>query len=198
MSRTHGKRFGITDALALILATALAMAATRHWWEDYLDYFRPGGDAYRDNFINFMHMLRYFLYSVSYFPATWSVACFMLALRKPRPTFRHALRQPGLSACFAAMVVLILQLPNLAVAIVANLIWFPDSTVDRVTEVLRFLDQHSDLPMFPSMIGCGIAATWAVQATCGRWRPQPNWIDRMGRSLGFFWMATTPFSWFGF
>jgi hypothetical protein len=33
----------------------------------------------------------------------------------------------------------------------------------------------------------------------GRWRADPGWIDRAGRALGLFWVATIPMrGWYHF
>jgi hypothetical protein len=54
----------------------------------------------------------------------------------------------------------------------------------------------TQLKGLPSEIGCAVAAAWTVQAISGRWRRKPSWVDRMGRTLGWFWIATVPLSWF--
>ena len=35
-----------------------------------------------------------------------------------------------------------------------------------------------------------IPLAWAALAMSGRWRPEPGWIDRLGRLLGICWIAT--------
>jgi len=43
MDKLARRKFGLLDAMALVLATAAAPAATRRWWPEYFDDFRPGG-----------------------------------------------------------------------------------------------------------------------------------------------------------
>jgi hypothetical protein len=40
----------------------------------------------------------------------------------------------------------------------------------------------------------GVAIAWILLAANGRWRSEPHWLDRMGRTLGWFWIAIIPFS----
>ena len=42
--------------------------------------------------------------------------------------------------------------------------------------------------MVPSAIG----GAWLALALGGRWNPEPTWVDRMGRGLGVFWLASWP------
>jgi hypothetical protein len=34
-----------------------------------------------------------------------------------------------------------------------------------------------------------VAGAWLVLALAGWWRPEPGWIDRLGRVLGFLWIV---------
>jgi hypothetical protein len=196
MPKPSARKFALSDALTLVVVTAIPMAATRHNWAGYYDSFGPWGEAYHIHFIEFMYRFRHLLYSVSYFAATWSLACLMLGLRRPRPAFLLVVRQPGMTACMAAVVVLIIQLANLTLALGVRFLWWTDSRESISTNMAGWLDRLDELPLIPSMIGCAITATWVIQATSGRWRPATQWTDRWGRALGFFWIATIPFSWF--
>jgi hypothetical protein len=188
----------ISDAIALVAATALAMAATRDSWVFYFAFFKPGGDAYRMPFPDLMYVVRNLVYSTSFFAATWSLAVLVLGLRQPRPIFRAVARQPGMAAVLATVIVLALQLANLAVSLGLHIAWFGDWDPDTEGLIGDWLSSGmlEEPPLIPSMVGCAVAATWIVQAASGRWKSKPNWIDRLGRALGLFWMATIPFSWF--
>jgi hypothetical protein len=37
--------------------------------------------------------------------------------------------------------------------------------------------------------GHGVAAAWLIMALGGWWRPERSTIDRIGRALGFAWIA---------
>jgi hypothetical protein len=40
--------------------------------------------------------------------------------------------------------------------------------------------------------GFSVAVAWLTLTLGGRWRPEPSWIDRMGRVLGFYFIAIIP------
>jgi len=194
MDKLARRKFGLLDAIVLVLATAAAMAATRHWWPDYFEVFRPGGEAYKENVVNLMYRVRYLLYSIAYFFASWTLAYLFLRLRRPRPTVRLLTRQPGMVACSTAAIILSLRLVNLAIIFIVYVVWV------RAEPALGWLSwwfqDAGELPLIPSEMGCGVAAAWIIQAVGGRWRPEPSWIDRMGRVLGMFWIGMVPFAWF--
>jgi hypothetical protein len=35
-----------------------------------------------------------------------------------------------------------------------------------------------------------VAIAWAVLWRSGNWRPEPTWIDRLGRALGVIWIGS--------
>ena len=39
-----------------------------------------------------------------------------------------------------------------------------------------------------------VAAAWSLLFLSGRWRSDSGWLDRMGRLMGWFWLAIIPFS----
>jgi hypothetical protein len=50
-----------------------------------------------------------------------------------------------------------------------------------------------------AMIGLSVGTGWMLLLISGRWRPEPSWIDRAGRVLGWFSIATLPLTcWFDF
>jgi hypothetical protein len=38
-------------------------------------------------------------------------------------------------------------------------------------------------------IGAAVLWCWVTMALSGRWRPEPVWLDRLCRLLGFAWLA---------
>jgi hypothetical protein len=34
----------------------------------------------------------------------------------------------------------------------------------------------------------GVAGAWLALALAGWWRPEPSWVDRLGRALGLGWL----------
>jgi hypothetical protein len=43
--------------------------------------------------------------------------------------------------------------------------------------------------LFAYPVGVAVGAAWVNLAVCGRWRPEPEWIDRLGRIVGACWLA---------
>lgn len=91
-------------------------------------------------------------------------AFLLFRLRKPRPSWRSLLRQPGMVGCLAAV---------LAVLIEIDLMWF---AVEIPT------------PM-PLNIGLAVVTAWTVLGVFRLWRSEPSWVNRLGRVLGVGWIA---------
>jgi hypothetical protein len=41
-------------------------------------------------------------------------------------------------------------------------------------------------------MGIGVLVAWLVLVLNNMWRPEPSWVDRLGRAMGAFWVATIP------
>jgi hypothetical protein len=41
----------------------------------------------------------------------------------------------------------------------------------------------------PRVAGFVVAGSWIALFLAGRWRPERSWIDRLGRLIGWFWIA---------
>jgi hypothetical protein len=96
-------------------------------------------------------------------------ALLVARLRQPRPAFRRLACQPGLVASAALCVVSVIE-------------------VD-----VTFLQLFSIPPLLQAVLPGGtVLASWAVLLASGRWRPEANWVDRAGRAVGGFWIATIP------
>ena len=95
----------------------------------------------------------------------WTPAILWLRLRQPRPPLRDLMWQPGLVACGAAALGYWLYL---------DLIYFIPTT-----------------PYLRASVGSIVVAAWLVQWMGHRWRPEACWVDRLGRVVGFCWLATT-------
>ncbi len=97
-------------------------------------------------------------------PAT--VATLAIRLRRPRPRFGVLVRQPGTSACIAAVVALIV---GIDVAFVSN--WV--------------------VPLNLAVVGLAVAVTGLVLAMTGLRKPERGWIDRSGRLVGVGWIVAS-------
>jgi hypothetical protein len=94
--------------------------------------------------------------------------------------------QPGMAACTSATLALTIS----AVYRIAEIV----VTAVSLGEPLSFGDRGPwawiclELIQKPSGVGIAIAAVWFWLILGKRWRPQPTWIDRLGRGLGAYWL----------
>jgi hypothetical protein len=114
----------------------------------------------------------------------WALVLPVLPLRSYRSQWRRLSRQPGISACIAVDM--------------GMLVW---ATVACLTLSLRdVIQSHAPLPpafwvrspVFDGVIVCAgtsVAAVWAVQIVTGRWRPGAHAFDRLGRCVGALWFV---------
>jgi len=53
-----------------------------------------------------------------------------------------------------------------------------------------FIIMHVHVHMIQrGYVAAAVAGAWFVLALAGWWRPEPSWIDRFGRILGFLWIV---------
>lgn len=102
-------------------------------------------------------------------------AVIALRLRPPRPRWNRLVGQPGFVACVAAMV-----------SLLPGIVW-----------VATIWHRPGFQQVFGVEQACAIATMWTDTAVLGawaalvlsrRWRPEPSWVDRLGRALGFYWI----------
>jgi hypothetical protein len=110
-------------------------------------------------------------------------ALLAVGLHQRHPNRRRLSRQPGLVACAAAT----------AAALAGGLIALSQNLF-RERPIPEF-DAH-DWPIMEARIGPAVMAAWAVLLVSGRWRSQPQWIDRTGRVFGAFWILLWLSRWY--
>ena len=118
--------------------------------------------------------------SASCLLAIGSAGVMILGLRHPRPPLRRLAFRPGFSASVAVIA---------AVAcnslILGKGFDFVPASGALATQVYRLLTGI----VWPWSNVAAIAAVWSVIALGGRWRPEPDWIDRLGRLLAGLWFV---------
>jgi hypothetical protein len=170
MHRRRCRPFTILDAMILVAAVACGLALGRTILGD------AGGWPWS---IVSLHFAR----PASYFLLAPTLAFLPIRLRRPRPSRRRLMLQPGMAACCAVAVVTAID----ATAWMSYSIGLPP---EYGTEMLaRFWRLAWGHP------GWGVAATWLGLALARRWRPEPGWIDRLGRALGVLWLTTLLCDW---
>jgi hypothetical protein len=177
------RKFTLVDAMVLIAATAIAFVPIRLFlWENWHfpeehtvpEIWRAGLEI-----------------NVSLVPlaVSLSMAVWLLALKKPRPSLRRVFRKPGIAACTVTLVYSILS--SLGYLIFLRF----SHALDRGT----FNDPASAMlwirigmqPIF--LVGGAVASLWTVMWLGGTWYAERSWIDRAGRVLGIYWIANSVF-----
>ena len=196
--------FTILDSMVLIASTALGFVTMRLYAVPLLQFELSALPTFPRLW------LTAYRYIVVVMPLTltWSFAGFLLAFRRPRSPLRRLIRQPGFVACGAVSVVIAIRVTGYLtlwlrgvyrnVGVFGMDYWqaftIPFSRLGR-GPILVFADYAG--PYFSTTafgVTTAVAAAWSLLYLSGRWRSDPGWLDRMGRLLGLFWLAITPFS----
>jgi hypothetical protein len=114
----------------------------------------------------------------------WTVVLPILPLRKYRSQWRRLSRQPGISACIAVVTGMVLW-----AGVACVTLWLHDQFQGHLGLPPAFWVRS---PVFDGLIVCAgnsVAAVWAVQIVTGRWSPNANGFDRLGRCLGVLWFT---------
>ncbi len=143
------------------------------------------------------------------FATVWTVAVLGLRLRRPRARWSRLIRQPGLVAGLMAALILAVRLSGFATMCLRVIgqqqlwVWTTKFTggggalVGWPPGYLLFETDHFLNTM--GMIGVAVASSWVLLLVSRQWRPEPSWIDRAGRVLGWFWIAILPLTcWWDF
>jgi len=170
MSRPARRRFTILDAMVMAAATAVGLAYLRAvlpagWW------WNPGISPPR-------RTLAITFGTISCLSTPWMIAILYLRLRRPRAQLRRLTRQPGVMACCAALAAMIPALIHVALyATFRESYSWSKWTIDAA-----WICAHE-------LSGGSVAGAWLALALSGRWRAEPDWIDRFGGLLGVLSIA---------
>ncbi len=206
---TTPRKFLLSDAIVLVAATAVGLAMVKPYhatlpalnWGPPYPFDRP--------FAGWIKNLWFCLVLAAPFAVVWTLAILGLRLRRPRDRWSRLIRQPGLVAGLMAALVLAVRLVGFATMCVRVIgqprlwIWTAKyaggggAWVGWPPGYLLFETDHFLDTM--AMIGVAVAASWMLLLASGRWRSERSWIDRAGRALGWFWIASLPLtSWWDF
>ena len=173
--------FTVLDAMILVAATAGGLC----WLdENALDNIRA---AWRGEIAPTPAWLEYSGLGVRVAaPAwfAWTVALGLLRLRAPRPPLRRLRRQPGLLAA-ATIVGLFLLLCGCNWG---QSLW--SLAEGRLDDGFPWNPFSPNLAWQLLFFGpTAVIGGWLTLFLSGRWRPEPGWIDRSARFLGWGWIA---------
>jgi hypothetical protein len=200
MSSTPCRKFSILDAMVLVAATAVGLAFLRASVGDFSELGARMQDSVRVLAGPLDHWGAWGLaiYSTCVqaaalsipFGWAWSVAILLLRLRRPRPRRRRLACQPGAIACYSAAITLVPAITRVVgVALMSGMSSGFREMLDWVVGTW--------FVFVPALAGFAVIGSWATLLLGRRWRPEPSWIDRAGRVLGVYWIATTVFPLWG-
>jgi hypothetical protein len=186
------RKFQLADAMILVAGTAIGwgwmMSIARVEKCSPYDWFRsvfapePWYDLYAHSYrITSLAMLTIPLV------ATMSLALLPIRLIGARPRFRSSTRQPGIIAsCASGLAIAFIALPLLIGAVAGGLgrAGLPEMLVDE--EGLLSMTMYG---------GLAVLVSWMTLFVGGRWRAEAGWVDRLGRSLGLYWILAALAVW---
>ncbi len=184
MKTISERKFGIVDGLLIVAASATGFAATHTMtpniniytiWNAYLNSSK-GGMSFRLVAATFAEFGTFLIMPTL---MAWTTACLLLRLRFPRPSGRKIVRQPGAMASLVTTTAIVC---SLGVTVVAFTIARPDRSH-------RIQNLYNAISFASLQTGAAVLWCWATMLISGQWRPEPTWIDRLGRCAGFTWIA---------
>ncbi len=175
MPPTPIRRFTIADMMILVVASAAAMVILRPYMPGHFIALGWIPSISTDRW----HLLRAWAWldgPGSCVVVPWMAALIAIRLRRPRPSRLRLAGQPGFVACVAVLVSLA---PGLA--------WYA-ATRHRpgFQQTVGFQQAWSEILHWSST---AVVGSWIALALTRRWRPEPSWVDRMGRALGAYWVV---------
>jgi hypothetical protein len=175
---TRRRTFTIADAMVLLAALAAGLYFARARFLIGSDLFPRTVESIPDVATTWAVLLLPGL-------EVGTVAVALLALRQPRPPLRRMTLRPGFTACWAAAVILAIgaavDLLQMGVGTILSL--WPGGWVPYQDYWITPMTGHL------TKISYTVAVCWLLMAVGGRWRPEPDWVDRVGRGLGSFWVG---------
>jgi hypothetical protein len=196
MSSPSPRPFTLLDAMVLVAATAIGLGALRAAVGDFTELRQQLRESLSSasqtpvgwSPLSWAIVSGYGLVATAMVPFcwAWTVALVILRQRRPRPPRRRMGRQPGALACSAAALLLV-------PALVGPLWW---CAVTGLFGSMRYesAEWQKTLAVYfifiPALTGFAVIGAWWSLYFGRRWRPESSWIDRVGRALGVYWIAT--------
>jgi len=170
MRPSERRRYGLLDLMIVIAGAALGCALTIQYRAFFADAMGRHEMGYPPDWT--------LLAAPDGFLQALSVSFLVVALRRPRPPLRRALRAPGTQACFVGVVVTALQVLVCASVSAYRLNGAPPWAPAAV--FLIFLAVGT---------GPAVLLVWLVAWLTRTCRPEPTWVDRVGRLVGAGWVV---------
>jgi hypothetical protein len=173
------RKFTLTDAMVLVAGTAVSLVPIREYLTFVQDRHIVESIPREWSFASIWRFGTLATGMLAPLAVSLSLGLWILRLLKPRPAWRRLFRQPGAVACTAVVA---------ESSLFVLKVWFAQAYI-----------QSRSLPLWPlndlwinrlPWTGEVVAVAWLVLWLCGSWEPEPSWIDRFGRVLGVYWVAS--------
>ncbi len=175
MPGNPSRKFTVMDAMVLVAAVAIGLAAERAYQASIESARSASAGA-----ITFPFRIRWFVRPAPLL-ASLTLALFALRLHRPRPRYRRLVGSPGFAACYAAAMGLAFATLTFINGFVTGYLGY-----NRQEVYLHYLTLQSITFAAPA-----VAAVWIALALLGRWRRHParDWIEVSGIVIGFGWLV---------
>ena len=184
MPPTPSRRFTIADIMILVTASAVAMVILRPYMPGHLRILQVVPSITTDRW-GLLAGWMWLAGPGSCVVVPWMAALIVLRLRPPRPARPRLADQPGFVACVAVMA-----------SIVPAIAWF--AAIRHRPGFQRESGFEQGWQIVTSYSATAVVGSWIALGLTRRWRPEPSWIDRMGRASGAYWVLTLLTWWAAF
>jgi hypothetical protein len=205
VSHANRRRFTLADSILVVFAIAAGFAMVRQWtqprWAAHPMRFSPQQDFSVARKIH--HAVAVGVSWTIPFALTLSPVVLAARFLPPRPSRDRIASQPGVVACTAALIAVIVRSSQEAFSYTLEYLTLATSPVTLSSPPFRRISgparisageafHNVVLEIFPfftaPVVGAAVIVAWLVLVANGRWRPGPDWIDRVGRILGVYWI----------
>jgi hypothetical protein len=184
------RRFRLLDVMILVAATAMACGLTLAMeritqgqlsWAAVPELLSGESGPFSGLSPTFFFIMATFLVTLLTLPfaVIWTLAMIPLRFISPRPRLRRIVRQPGAMALIAAGV-------GIAIAGIHVATVFFILGSGALGGSLLILVLMGGALSYP---GLAVFVTWMTLLAGRRWRAEREWVDRLGRVFGAYWIA---------
>ena len=180
------RSFTLSDAMALVAATAIGLAAARGLHESIWSMTSSSVKAGSYSAIA-LEVARWIVIAIPMAWA-WTIALLLLGLRASQMGFRERFIRSGSAACGAATIAMAIEMIHMlaVLTLIVTQAGTPRPLVMR--EVISELFLVIGMPGVATS-GLAVTIAWVTLAVSGRWQPEASWIDRVGRLMGCGWIG---------